>query len=82
MASPVDISNYSPPDVALGVGTLSSQYAYFNFVDFFERPVCEHFYADRDVQMQLKEKHFDMLLSDALHQLNRRVHNRYESKEF
>ena len=71
MGKPFDLSKYSPPDVALGVGTPYAQYVYFSFLDLFERPVCEHFYADKAAQTKLKEEHFDLLVSDALHQINR-----------
>ena len=71
MKSPVDISKYSIGEKDLEVGTISAQYSFFRFVDFFERPVCEHFYADQVAQRELKERRFDLLLSDCLHQFSR-----------
>ena len=55
----------------LDLGKFYGQYHFAYFVNFFELPVCEHFYADNKVQKRLKSAQFDLLLADNLYSFTR-----------
>ena len=55
----------------LDLGTFYGQYHCAYLVNVYELPVCEHFYADSNVQKRLKNAQFDLLLADNLYSFTR-----------
>ena len=73
MKNPVDLNELDLTNAVdlLDFGKFYGQYHCAKLVNFYELPVCEHFYADSSVQKRLKRAQFDLLLADTLYSFTR-----------